>query len=135
MYRDLINMLIQIFNQDAFLNLILSSYLTESKLNDHQKKLFTKIIYGVCDKKIYLDYLIFKEVIINFIIIYLTSKISSQAISLKKMVISSIDSMVLSLVVLFFSIKIKWKYFCPFSLFGTKYISLPKTILKSGFSF
>ncbi len=58
MYRDLINMLIQIFNQDAYLNLILSSYLTESKLNDHQKKLFTKIIYGVCDKKIYLDYLI-----------------------------------------------------------------------------
>lgn len=58
MYKDLINMLIQIFNQDAYLNLTLSSYLSESKLNDHQKKLFTKIVYGVCDKKIYLDYLI-----------------------------------------------------------------------------
>jgi len=58
MYKGIIDSLIEILNHDAFLNITVSDYIRKHNLSSHEKSVFTKIIYGVCDKKIYLDYLI-----------------------------------------------------------------------------
>ena len=58
MYKGIIVSLIEILNHDAFLNITVSDYIRKHNLSSHEKSVFTKIIYGVCDKKIYLDYLI-----------------------------------------------------------------------------
>ena len=58
MYKGIIDSLIEILNHDAFLNITVSDYIRKHNLSNHEKSVFTKIIYGVCDNKIYLDYLI-----------------------------------------------------------------------------
>ena len=55
MYKGIIDSLIEILNHDAFLNITVSDYIRKHNLSSHEKSVFTKIIYGVCDKKIYLD--------------------------------------------------------------------------------
>lgn len=55
---------------------------------------------------IYIDILFLKETIINFIIIYLTSKISSQKTTLKKMFISSVIASMFTILTFIFSVDV-----------------------------
>lgn len=56
-YQDIIDMLVSIFVEQAYLNVTLSNYLNTHHLNDHENRLFTRIVYGVTEKQITLDYL------------------------------------------------------------------------------
>lgn len=56
MYKEIAEDLIEIFNNKAYLSIVVDSRM--KKINDNDKKLYTKIIYGVCEKKLYLDYLV-----------------------------------------------------------------------------
>lgn len=56
MYNHLVIDLVSIFNDDAYLNVVLDNSLESLKLSDHEKKVYTKILYGVVEKKLLLDY-------------------------------------------------------------------------------
>ncbi len=57
MYDLVINSLIKIFNDQAYTNLTISNTLKNAAFSENEKKLYTKLVYGVVDKKYYLDYL------------------------------------------------------------------------------
>ncbi len=54
MWQELANDLIDIFNNKAYLSIVLDNRI--KKDNDLNKNLYTKILYGVVEKKLYLDY-------------------------------------------------------------------------------
>lgn len=56
MYSHLINDLIRVFNENSFLSIIIDNRFKESNFDEHDKKLYTKIIYGVVEKRYLLDY-------------------------------------------------------------------------------
>lgn len=56
MYQAIVNSLVKIFNEDAYLNKVISSELEKNKFSDLEKRLYTKITYGVVENKIRLDY-------------------------------------------------------------------------------
>lgn len=56
MWRQLIDDLVKIFNEDAFINLIIKERVDSIKEED--KKLYTKLLYGVVENKQWLDFLL-----------------------------------------------------------------------------
>ncbi len=56
MYQAIVDSLVRIFNEDAYLNKIISNELEKSSFSEFEKRLFTKIIYGVVENKILIDY-------------------------------------------------------------------------------
>lgn len=56
MWRKLVDDLVKIFNEDAFINLVIKERV--ESLKEEEKKLYTKILYGVVENKKWLDYLL-----------------------------------------------------------------------------
>lgn len=56
MYQIIVNSLVKIFNEDAYLNKVISAELEKNNFTDLEKRLFTKITYGVVENKIRIDY-------------------------------------------------------------------------------
>lgn len=56
MYQHLAQDLIKIFNENAYLSIVLDNSIKELKLNLQSKKIYTKILYGVTEKKILIDF-------------------------------------------------------------------------------
>ena len=56
MYRNLIEDLIKIINEDSYLSIVLDNSINSLKLEDHDKKLYTMLLYGVVEKKMLIDY-------------------------------------------------------------------------------
>lgn len=56
MWRKLVDDLVKIFNEDDFINLVIKERV--EKLKEEDKKLYTKILYGVVENKKWLDYLL-----------------------------------------------------------------------------
>ncbi len=56
MFLDLFNDLVNVLHHNAYLNVTVDERLQKSNYDDHEKRLYTKIIYGVVEKKLYIDY-------------------------------------------------------------------------------
>ena len=56
MYKRLSLDLVKIFNEGAYLSIVLDNAIKELKLDISDKKVYTKILYGVCEKRMMLDY-------------------------------------------------------------------------------
>ena len=56
MYKQLILDLVKIINEDGYLSIVLDNSIKTLKLEDHDRRLYTKILYGVVEKKMLLDY-------------------------------------------------------------------------------
>ncbi len=56
MYKRLAIDLVKIFNERAYLSIVLDNSIKELKLEISDKKVYTKILYGVCEKRMMLDY-------------------------------------------------------------------------------
>lgn len=58
MFKEVIESLVKIFNEDAYLNLTVSSCLNMHNYSEHDAKLYTKLTYGVVENKLLIDYLL-----------------------------------------------------------------------------
>lgn len=56
MLNKILNSLREILNENGYTNLVVSRTLNQVNWNEHEKKLYTKIVYGVVENKILLDY-------------------------------------------------------------------------------
>ena len=56
MFNKVINTLVSIFNEGAYTNIIVSNTINTSNFNDSDKKLYTKLVYGVVENKLLIDY-------------------------------------------------------------------------------
>jgi 16S rRNA (cytosine967-C5)-methyltransferase len=56
MYDLLIKDLIEIFNNNGFTAIVLNNTIVSKKIKDEQIGLYTKLLYGVVEKKLLLDY-------------------------------------------------------------------------------
>lgn len=56
MYRILVDTLVKIFNEDAYINNTISNVISTNNFTPYEKKIFTKVVYGVVENKILLDY-------------------------------------------------------------------------------
>ena len=56
MYKRLALDLVKIFNEKAYLSIVLDNAIKELKLSLNDKKVYTKIIYGVCENKMMIDF-------------------------------------------------------------------------------
>lgn len=56
MYNNLANDLIKIFNEHSYLSIVLDNSLKTQNLNEHDKKVYTKVLYGVVERKLLIDY-------------------------------------------------------------------------------
>ena len=56
MYKRLATDLVKIFNDDAYLSIVLDNAITELKLSFNDKKVYTKVLYGVVENKMMIDY-------------------------------------------------------------------------------
>ena len=56
MYKRLALDLVKIFNERAYLSIVLDNSIKELKLDISDKKVYTKILYGVCEKRMLIDY-------------------------------------------------------------------------------
>ena len=48
MFKDIINSLIKIFNEDAYLNLTINSVINSRNFSDHDKKIYVKAYKSKC---------------------------------------------------------------------------------------
>ena len=56
MYKRLALDLVKIFNDQAYLSIVLDGTIKELKLSLNDKKVYTKVLYGVCENRLLLDY-------------------------------------------------------------------------------
>ena len=56
MYKRLAQDLVKIFNEQAYLSICLDNSIKELNLNNNDKKVYTKVIYGVCENRLLIDY-------------------------------------------------------------------------------
>ena len=56
MYKRLAQDLVKIFNEQAYLSICLDNSIKELNLNINDKKVYTKVIYGVCENRLLIDY-------------------------------------------------------------------------------
>lgn len=56
MYKRLSLDLVKIFNEGAYLSICLDNSINELKLDLNDKKVYTKVLYGVCENKMMIDY-------------------------------------------------------------------------------
>lgn len=58
MLQKVIESLVQILNQGGYTNIVVSDTIKHTSFTDHEKRLYTKLVYGVVENKILLDYLV-----------------------------------------------------------------------------
>lgn len=58
MFQKAIDSLVNILNKNAYTNLVVNYTIENSQFTDSERKLYTKIVYGVVEKKIFIDYLL-----------------------------------------------------------------------------
>lgn len=58
MLQKVIESLVQILNQDGYTNIVVSDTIKHANFTDYEKRLYTKLVYGVVENKILLDYLV-----------------------------------------------------------------------------
>ena len=58
MLQKVIESLVQILNQDGYTNIVVSDTIKHTNFTDYEKRLYTKLVYGVVENKILLDYLV-----------------------------------------------------------------------------
>lgn len=58
MYSIPLKAITQIINEDGYINIVISQTIGSSNLSDHERRLFTRIIYGTVEHKILIDYLL-----------------------------------------------------------------------------
>lgn len=56
MYKRLATDLVKIFNDNAYLSIVLDNAIAELKLSFNDKKVYTKVLYGVVENKMMIDY-------------------------------------------------------------------------------
>ena len=56
MYKRLATDLVKVFNENAYLAIVINNTFNELNLSVSDKKIYTKIIYGVVEKRLLLDY-------------------------------------------------------------------------------
>ncbi len=56
MYQRLAQDLVKIFNEKAYLSVLLDNSIKDLKLDIQSKKIYTKVLYGVVEKKLLIDY-------------------------------------------------------------------------------
>lgn len=56
MYKRLALDLVKIYKEGAYLSIVLDNSIKELKLDLNDKKVYTKVIYGVCEKRMMIDY-------------------------------------------------------------------------------
>ena len=56
MYQLAINAITKIINESGYVNIVISDNIKNSKLTDHERRLFTRIVYGTVEKYLLLDY-------------------------------------------------------------------------------
>lgn len=56
MFSLIINDLVKVLHNDGYLNVVIDNTLSNNKLSDHERRLYTKIMYGVVTNKLLLDY-------------------------------------------------------------------------------
>ena len=56
MFKNIALDLVKIFNENAYLSICLDNAIKTLKLDNNSKKVYTKIIYGVCEKRLLIDY-------------------------------------------------------------------------------
>lgn len=56
MYKRLATDLVKIFNDNAYLSIVLDNAITELNLSFNDKKVYTKVLYGVVENKMMIDY-------------------------------------------------------------------------------
>ncbi len=56
MYKRLAMDAVKIFNEGAYLSIVLDNSIKDLNLNDSLKKVYTKILYGICEKRLLIDY-------------------------------------------------------------------------------
>ena len=56
MYELELEAIDKIFHKDGFINLVINDFIKKNNLDEQRKNLFTKIVYGVVENKIMLDY-------------------------------------------------------------------------------
>ncbi len=56
MYKRLALNLVKIFNEKAYLSIVLDNSIKELNLSLNDKKVYTKVIYGVCENKMMIDF-------------------------------------------------------------------------------
>lgn len=58
MFNQIIDSLIHIINDGAYINLEISNTIQQENFSPHEKKFYTKVVYGVVEKKTLIDYLL-----------------------------------------------------------------------------
>ena len=56
MYKRLAQDAVKIFNENAYLSICLDNAIKDLNLNINDKKVYTKILYGICENKMMIDY-------------------------------------------------------------------------------
>lgn len=56
MFKKTIETLVNIFNDGAYINIAINNGIINSKFDDKEKRLYTKLVYGVVENKLLLDY-------------------------------------------------------------------------------
>lgn len=56
MYQLAINAVTKIINETGYVNIVISDNIKNSKLTDHERRLFTRIVYGTVENYLLLDY-------------------------------------------------------------------------------
>ena len=56
MYKLIIDTLVKIFNEDAYINTTINNEIKLNNFTGHDKKIYTKVVYGVVENKLLLDY-------------------------------------------------------------------------------
>ncbi len=58
MFNQVINSLIAIFSGNAYTNIEINNTIKQNHFTDNEKKLYTKLVYGVVENKLLIDYLL-----------------------------------------------------------------------------
>ena len=56
MYELELEAIDKIFHKDGYINLVINDFIKKNNFDEKRKNLFTKIVYGVVENKILLDY-------------------------------------------------------------------------------
>ena len=56
MYQLAQEAIIKIINDGGYVNIVISDFIKNSELTDHERRLFTRIVYGTVEKYLLLDY-------------------------------------------------------------------------------
>ena len=50
MYKLIIDTLVKIFNEDAYINTTINNEIKLNNFTNHDKKIYTKVVYGVVER-------------------------------------------------------------------------------------